>query len=263
MGLSLTWWPKDTEMDTNENVSGIFHAPEKLQFSLESVFDFLRENVGSFADQWDKQILAENPVTDALCRYLNDVLGDEDPKRNLRFFFHHQSEETDDGRSKKNDFEAVPLTPKGSKLVKPPGALVPIVRFEAKRLDSRLESAREKEYVRGEYSSRKRPSNSGGIERFKNKSHGSKERNGALIAYIQTDDTPMWLAKINQWIDAEIAHPSDPNLSWGTQDKLTNHQAFSDHDEFKSTSARPDLAPINLHHFWIPLNQNYIRNPEA
>jgi hypothetical protein len=131
-----------------------------------------------------------------------------------------------------------------------------------------LERSREKEYVRGEYKNGHRTNNSGGIERFKNKSHGSKERNGALVAYIQTDDPGSWLSKVNQWIDGEIAKSSDPKLTWSSEDKLRNRQTFSHHDEFKSTSARnypdrPDLVKINLHHFWIPLNQNYIRNSKA
>jgi hypothetical protein len=256
--LLLTWWLKDIEMGQTSQNRGNFKVIGAKATSLELVFTYLRKNIAQFVVELNGRgvSLIEDVITDSLVRFLNEELLKSNPKRNLQFFFHHQPLESNDGRSRKNDFAAIPVS--GNQITKVilPNDLAAIVRFEAKRLDTKLEPAREKEYVIGEYPNGSKPKNSGGIERFKNKSHGSKDPNGALVAYIQTDDVATWLSKINNWIESEIAQSSDPNLNWDTQDKLSNRQNFSHHDEFKSTSARsPGLRVINLHHFWIPLNQ--------
>lgn len=154
----------------------------------------------------------------------------------------------------RNDFAAFPAITNGIVQAIAPRDAIAIARFEAKRLDTGLAKAREKEYVIGEYAQGQCSRNTGGIERFKNGTHGKPiERNAALVAYIQTDDTSLWLTKINQWIEEEIHQTSDKRLNWKEQDKLSKRQGFLCHDEFESDSERPSHSPIHLHHFWILL----------
>ena len=53
----------------------------------------------------------------------------------------------------------------------------------------------EREYVISRYSS------TGGVSRFKEGHHGQEHNRAAMIAYIQDDDIPHWLGKIDSAID--------------------------------------------------------------
>ena len=235
-----------------------FNKPSAHLASVLAVYAFVRESIPLFVQ--DLNGLAarwpETTITDTLVAFLQGRLTSIQATVVFPFHFHHEAAETNSGNSSRNDFAAFGIPTNGIVRATPPADRIAITRFEAKRLDQTLLKARESEYVRGEYANGKRSNNSGGIERFKNKSHGSKEENGALVAYIQSGDTSKWLPKINRWIDEEIGQASDPNLAWDIGDKLQAHQSYPAHDEFESISARTKAAEISLHHFWIPLNSS-------
>lgn len=257
MELLQTSYPKDSKMREPPMFGGVTRVPPAFPAPLSQVFSFFRESIPFFVDHLGGKAvnLSETTITDTLVDFLQRRLRATTSADEYPYCFHHEASETNSGNSARNDFAVFALGSNG--IVRPtlPEDRIAIARFEAKRL-VKLDRSREKEYVLGEYHESERSKNSGGIERFKNGTHGKpREHNAALVAYIQTDDTSTWFPKINYWIDEEIADSSDPNLTWDTQDKLSNRQTYSHHDEFNSTSARLNSAEINLQHFWIPLNK--------
>jgi hypothetical protein len=245
------WLLKVTKMDCKVTENG-FKVSKEVKPAVTVLFEFLREQIPVFVQQADARLmgLSEDVITDIFVRFCSEAIDSSI----YPFYFHKESLEDDTGRSRRNDFAVLPKSGQQPPTLLLPSEVIAVARFEAKRLAD-LGKLREREYVHGEYKNGLRHNNSGGIERFKNKSHGERENNSALIGYIQTDDTKTWHARINQWIDDQIVKPSDPALSWTSSDKLQRLAIFPYHEEFESTSERLTLlAPINLRHFWIPLN---------
>jgi len=119
--------------------------------------------------------------------------------------------------------------------------------FEAKRLDSKKvnKGKRKKEYVVND--------NGGGIERFKNNTHGVGLSFAGMIGYIQTDDYDIWQERINQYIDEEIDSSSIKEVEWNEDDKLLNDKKLKDYATYNSKHIRKDKTEINLFHLWINL----------
>lgn len=122
---------------------------------------------------------------------------------------------------------------------------------EAKILPSPPPNNREKEYVIGENfkPSGKKECN-GGIERFKIEKHGFGLKESGLIAFIQKNDFPYWLDKINIWI--EKLSIKEPN--WSIDEKLLNIIVHKDFSYTNSVAEINTSKKILLHHFWINLS---------
>ena len=115
--------------------------------------------------------------------------------------------------------------------------------IEAKRLDTRLNKAREKEYIIGKL---------GGIERFKNQKHGGELSHVGMIGYMQTDNFDSWFAKINSWIEEEIKAPTSDDLIWEEHEKLKSDKKSKLFNTYLSQH-RCKTKDISMYHIWIDL----------
>jgi len=113
--------------------------------------------------------------------------------------------------------------------------------IEAKRLDTRLNKAREKEYIIGKL---------GGIERFKNQKHGGELSHVGMIGYMQTDTFDTWFTKINSWIEEEIKAPTSDELIWEEHEKLKSDKKSKLFNTYLSQHRCKD---ISMYHIWIDL----------
>lgn len=89
-------------------------------------------------------------------------------------------------------------------------ALLPI---ECKRLPTPPGRNRDKrEYVFSQFSS------AGGIQRFKAGHHGAAHARAVMIGYVQKQNIPFWLMKVEAWIDGLVAATVQ---GWSVDDKLS------------------------------------------
>lgn len=114
--------------------------------------------------------------------------------------------------------------------------------LEAKRLPT-PGTGREREYVVGNGAKQ-----SGGIERFKENLHGDRLLYSGMIAYIQEDRKPSWLANINQWLADLATHPpTNAHATWGQNDLLRQETTATPRvREFSSHHHRAHGSPIQL-----------------
>ncbi|HSH67427.1 MAG TPA: hypothetical protein VLB84_16910 [Bacteroidia bacterium] len=115
--------------------------------------------------------------------------------------------------------------------------------IEAKRLPT-PGHGREKEYVLG---------NLGGIERFKRAHHGNGLPYGAILGYIQENDTDHWYGTINGWITKLIKTNTDTTIVWNKNDLLQTLKNTKI-STYKSTNKRIGQSDIILYHYWISFN---------
>ncbi|HET8572737.1 MAG TPA: hypothetical protein VFL76_02590 [Edaphocola sp.] len=122
-------------------------------------------------------------------------------------------------------------------------------QIECKRLPiPNISASRsEKEYVIGI------AKNTGGIERFKNKKHGSHLEESAIIAFIQNDTIPNWYSKINSWIKLEVDNKA---TNWTNNDYLTPVSNSATICRYCSFCNRENTNAITLHHFLLALALN-------
>jgi hypothetical protein len=132
----------------------------------------------------------------------------------------------------------------------------PFMVIEAKRLDSRLDKKREKEYVVGRIEKNNGQSkyiDSGGIERFKKEIHGKNVDCIGMIGYLQTEDFDNWLEKINSWIEEEINNPSSNCLVWLEDDKLIHKKGETIFKMLGSKHKCLSGKEKNMYHIWVDL----------
>lgn len=188
----------------------------------------------------------ENSITNRLCKTLNSKKPAESS-----YYFHHQNLE-DEKENTSTDFAAFGTfayaTENNIEDESPP-----LIKFEAKRLNSTLSKNREREYVIGEYENGKRIKNSGGIERFKNGRHGKDIVYAGIIGYVQTDSFTFWLEKINGWIGDEIKTPNDSSLTWQEDDILIDDMKEEHVSCYTSKTKRLSGDILLLRHYWINL----------
>lgn len=230
----------------NSNTSGSFDSPSKRNRSFQSVIDFIHSAIPEFVEETKRgQIEVEDGLTQELCDILIDTCNDDFPY----YFFPQNMENPKNGNSPRTDFAAK------TRRKKTGDRREPFVQFEAKRLCSTLGKKREKEYVIGQYQGEKRTKNSGGIERFKNGTHGKTVNYAGLIGYLQDHSTDYWEEKINGWIQEEIQQPNDPTLEWNVSDLLKPEFQKQDHCQLYSQSHRIENDPITFVHLWIDLSK--------
>lgn len=190
----------------------------------------------------------ENAITNRLCKSLNSRKPSEYP-----FYFHHQNIE-DEKENTSTDFAAFGTYAYALENDIEDDDSPSLIKFEAKRLNSKLPKHREKEYVCGEYSGGKCTKNSGGIERFKNGRHGRDVVNACIIGYIQTDSPTHWFQKINNWIQEQIQGAYNGQLNWQTKDLVVLNKQDSNLASYSSISERIYGDEINLKHLWIDIS---------
>lgn len=210
---------------------------------IKRIFSFVIFVLQDFEGKKDDN---ENHLTNKLCKILDFKKPPE-----LPFFFQHQNiENSNDNTS--TDF-AVFGTFAYAQLTQQTGEDFPLVKFEAKRLSSRLPKRREREYVIGEYEKGTQIKNTGGIERFKNLRHGEDAHFAGMIGYVQSDTFESWLEKINDWVQNEITKPHDSSLTWTDDDFLVSTPNWSNLKigYYKSTPQRKNHTHLNMKHIWV------------
>lgn len=214
---------------------------------ISTVLSFLENNIPEFVYQnKNSGIKNEKGLTQRLVRLLNTNLNN-----NFPFFFDKEGmEDETSGNSPSVDFDVV-AKEKISVKLRVFEKQKRFFAFEAKILGVK-ESYRQKEYVKG-YDSKGNPKNSGGIERFKNGTHGGNIPNAGLIGFILKEDSAFWFSSINSWI-AELA--TESGSSWSSDDKLQLDFDFGVYSKYNSKHKRTNsiFNEIEIYHFWINLN---------
>lgn len=201
---------------------------------IETIFDYVTQELKTFSGEPDEN---EDNLTDKFCKQLGRNKPPEHP-----FFFHHQNKEKSEGK------HSTDLAALGTKAINDEM----LIKFEAKRLSSKLANKRKREYVIGEYREQEFK-NSGAIERFKNETHGDDLNEAGIIGYVQTDTFDHWEDKINSLIQAEINSPHDQRLTWEESDKLQNQTKDDKVVTYQSESCRLTKKRLKFRHLWVNL----------
>jgi len=229
--------------ETTANTFGrLSSAPDNT--IITTIYNYVGSILSSFKGKNDEN---ENAITNRLCKSLNSRKPSEYP-----FFFHHQNIESEKENTS-TDFAAFGTFAYAQESDIVDQDSPSLIKFEAKRLSSKLPLSREKEYVCGEYSGGKCTKNSGGIERFKNGRHGKDVVNAAIVGYIQTDTPKHWLKKVNELIQQQIRSSSDSKLTWNKKDVLALNYQNGTLSDYTSLSYRVFGDEIQLRHFWIDI----------
>lgn len=227
----------------NNSFGTLSSAPDNAIINV--IYGYLSSILSVFKAKNDEN---ENAITNRLCKSLNSRKPSEYP-----FHFHHQNVE-DDKENTSTDFAVFGTYAYALENDIDDTDSPSLIKFEAKRLNSSLPIKREKEYVCGEYTGRTRVKNSGGIERFKNERHGKDVINAGIIGYVQTESPTHWLTKVNEWIQEQIASPSDSKLTWVNDDELKPNSNVGHLSDYTSLSHRISGDKIKLRHFWIDIS---------
>lgn len=218
-------------------------APDNT--TINKIYEFLSQVLFNFKGKSDEN---EDALTNRLCKTLNAKKPTEYP-----FFFHHQNLEND-RENTSTDFAVFGTFSYAQENNIDNNDSPSLIKFEAKRLNSKLPKRREKEYVCGEYFNGICVKNSGGIERFKNGRHGKDVIHAGIIGYIQTDTFQCWFQKVNEWIQEQILIPNDRELIWKQNDLLIFEGQNGNLSNFISSSQRISGDIINFRHFWIEIS---------
>ncbi|WP_066434518.1 hypothetical protein [Chryseobacterium sp. CCH4-E10] len=230
--------------EMNNNTFGtLSSAPDNT--IITTIYNYLSSVLSVFTGRNNEN---ENAITNRLCKSLNSRKPSEYP-----FYFHHQNIENEKENTS-TDF-AVFGTYAYAMENDVEDDSPSLIKFEAKRLNSKLPKQREKEYVCGQYLEGKCSKNSGGVERFKNGRHGKDVMNAAIVGYIQTESASHWLQKVNGWIKEQITNSSDTKLIWNDNDVLTLDSQTETYSHYSSLSYRIFGDEIRLKHFWIDISK--------
>lgn len=229
---------------TNNTFGTLSSAPDNT--IIATIYNYLSSVLSSFRGENDEN---ENAITNRLCKTLMAKKPAEYP-----FFFHHQNIE-DEKENTSTDFAVFGTYAYAQENDIEDDDSPSLIKFEAKRLNSKLPKHREKEYVRGEYSGEKCIKNSGGVERFKNGRHGKDVINAGIVGYLQTDSPKHWYQKVNEWIKEQVTSPSDSKLTWKNKDALSLDSQTGTFSEYSSSSYRIFGDEIHLKHFWIDISK--------
>ncbi|MDX1906272.1 MAG: hypothetical protein SF053_04500 [Bacteroidia bacterium] len=234
----------------NNSLGGFLGLPKMA--SIESIILHIQNRLPQFAtENRGGSITNENGLTQRLVHVLS-------LDHKLPYFFDKEFIENETkGRSARSDFAVIT-----NQCVKFDAVLYQgksrILTFEAKRLAS-LKTAREREYLEGKYftSGKKKGKfdNSGGVERFKNETHGLGLDQAGIIGYIQEEDFTHWEGQIKTWTDNLITRSPVRGEVWSSTDYLDyQSQHLPDWKYYKSdcTIAKGTKSMV-LHHIWVDL----------
>lgn len=220
------------------------HLPGTAPYAL---LEFIAYELPLWRDHPDrKPKTSETALTDQLCGHLNSAARCSVGWSRVQF----RTEVPDEVCRAR----AIDLAPK------PCGAVLIIegrrhtqfdtlLPIECKRLPTpKGEDRDEREYVVTKSGS------TGGIRRFKFGHHGAAHRVAAMIAYVQEQTLPHWLAQVNGWIQ-DLS--SETGSEWSVSDAL---QPLKDDSAVglctlhSQHQRRGGLEPIDLRHLWVRMN---------
>jgi len=131
---------------------------------------------------------------------------------------------------------------------------IPLCYIEAKILPTPITSNRRQET---EYVCYRNSKKQGGIERFKTGKHASRKAISIMFAYVQKEDFPFWINKVNSWINEEITSSSNSSITWHKEDLLIPESKFNKEKvgKYYSTHSRStSFSKISITHYWFNLN---------
>jgi hypothetical protein len=224
-------------------VVSVGHISEGPISSLvDRTLDFVSEELAAWRDDPDRVAEdAEERLNAQLCKYLNVAASGRFPM----VYFHHEEKQTGIRRV---DISALPK--RGIVLGMTYHSIYePFLVLEGKRLPA-PSGDREREYVTG------RPKQSGGIQRFKLSLHGSRQSKAAIIGYVQSGTLKEWLARINEWIRAEVENQKASGEIWSMTEQLLDFTEDTSLRTASSSSVHPRAdgaasPEIKLRHLWV------------
>ena len=211
------------------------------------LIDFIADELPRWRDRPDRKAeRSETVLTSQLCAHLNSVARHSPGWDVLQFRVEEPDEQT---RGRKIDLVA---SPSGAAIIIEGrrhvdfDSLMPI---ECKRLPTPNGADRdEREYVIN------RRSTTGGIQRFKAGHHGAAHKFGAMIAYIQQENSEFWNTRVAEWVNGLIACGEQ---GWTAKDLLHLEQDDSTRQVAILSSfhtREKGLSEIELRHLWIKMN---------
>jgi hypothetical protein len=208
--------------------------------------DFIANELPSWRSRPDrKPETAETALTSQLCAHLNSVARHAIGWDILQFRVEEPDEQQ---KGRKIDLVASPsgtsITIEGRKHTD----FDPIMPIECKRLPTpKAKDRDEREYVITEGAT------TGGIQRFKAGHHGAAHNFGAMIGYVQEEDTKFWNERVAGWISAL----ADKSPGWTSKDmiELRSSDETQRTATLNSSHTRNDGLPdIELCHLWVKMN---------
>lgn len=235
----------DFQIDSAQcgRLSSDLHRPATFLYEL---LDFIADELPRWRDDRDRPgATSEMALTEHLCDYLGGAA------RHSSWDVLQFRTETVDEEYKSRRIDLAPK-PRGTTIWidgrrhTQYDALLPI---ECKRLPTPMKRNRdEREYVFSQFSS------TGGIQRFKAGHHGAVHSLGAMIGFLQSDDTAVWTIRISEWITTLV---SAGQTGWAESDRL---QVILDNRASRLMVLRSahersgDLSRIELRHLWIQMH---------
>ncbi len=214
--------------------------------SIKKVFNFIEECLPEFQAKYSL-LKPEDGLTQELVYILDNEAREKLP---ICGFSTEHMEDTTKGNARRDDIGVRAIQGITLHATFYPNNK-PFIAIEAKRLDSKIDKKRKKEYVVGREDEEKYIE-SGGIERFKKEIHGNGLVYVGMLGYMQTEDFDSWLEKINQYIVEEIASPSSSELIWNENDKLLRgikNKLFSTYTSEHQCKSKE----ISMYHIWVDL----------
>ncbi len=210
------------------------------------LLDFIADELPRWRDRPERpSATSETILTSQLCAHLNSAARHA-PGWDILQFRVEESDEENKGRK----IDLVPA-PSGTTICIEGrvhtdfNSLMPI---ECKRFPIPKGKDRdEREYVISSHTS------TGGIQRFKEGSHGAAHTFGGMIGYVQEQTTSFWDARVAGWIK-ELA---GTRPGWTMKDllQLERKDATLRVAVFRSSHARQNGLPdIDLCHLWMEMN---------
>lgn len=219
----------------------ITHGPQPNAL-VDRTLDFVRDELPQWRDRKDRKAETDEEALNAqLCKHLNSRAR----QLPLPVLFHHEERQT---QRRRVDISAG--LAEGGFIGQTYHSIDdPFLVFEGKRLPPPGGTAREREYVTGEEHL------SGGIQRFKLGLHGALVNTAAMIGYIQEEDSPQWLQRINGWIvSLQNRLPIEYGV-WTKGDCLKEFTSDKKHGFAHCISQHPRTStPIKLLHLWVEMN---------
>jgi len=232
----------DTSVESG-TLSADVQRPATFPYEL---LNFIANELPRWRDRADRpRETSETILTSHLCTHLNGVARHAAGWDSVQFKVEAPDEEH---KGRKIDLVASPcgatICIQGRRHTEF-DTLMPI---ECKRLPTPKGKDRdEREYAVSRYSS------TGGIQRFKEGSHGAAHRLAGMIGYVQEETTGFWEARVAGWIK-DLA---GTQLGWTMGDllQLERKDATLRVAVFRSSHERQHSLPeIELRHFWMEMN---------
>lgn len=209
------------------------------------LLDFIRDELPKWRNHPDRKAeTAENKLTHQLCNHLGSVSRHSNDWHSLQF----RTEVPDEAAANRS----VDLVPFPSETVIwidgiRHSIFDPILPIECKRLPTPKGTDRdEREYLFSQFKT------TGGVQRFKAGHHGSTHNFGAMIGYVQAEDIPVWLSRVNGWVAGLVTAGES---GWSADDALTldNHDQPARVAMLQSRHARVTGSDVELRHLWIEM----------